>query len=193
MRAHPAGPRHGDVLTPGAVPRMPAGVNALEPGIWPTSAHRASGGSVVIGGCDVRQLAADYSTPLFVIDEADFRGRAADFRDSYARGPAPATVYYAAKAFLATTIARWVEQEGLGLDVATGGELAVALAAGFPPDRIIMHGNNKSLEEIETALRSGVGTLVIDSVPEIDMVSAVAQRLGVTARVLVRVTVGVEA
>ena len=181
------------MLTPGAVPRMPAGVNALEPGIWPTSAHRASGGSVVVGGCDVRQLAADYSTPLFVIDEADFRGRAADFRDSYARGPAPATVYYAAKAFLATTIARWVEQEGLGLDVATGGELAVALAAGFPPDRIIMHGNNKSLEEIETALRSGVGTLVIDSVPEIDMVSAVAQRLGVTARVLVRVTVGVEA
>jgi len=181
-------------MAPGALPSVPAGgVNALDPTIWPASAHRGSDGAVKVGGCDVRALAADYSTPVFVLDEADFRARAAQFRRSYAGGPAPATVYYAAKAFLATTIARWVEQEGLGLDVATGGELAVALAAGFPPERVIMHGNNKSTSEIERAVVAGVGTLVIDSLPEIDLVSAVAQRLGVEVRVLVRVTVGVEA
>ncbi len=194
MRAHPAGPRHGEVITPGAVPSMPTGtLDALAPSVWPTTAHRGPDGALVVGGCDVRRLAADFATPLYVIDEADFRSRAIDFRDSYARGPAPATVYYAAKAFLATTIARWCDEEGLGLDVASGGELAVALAAGFPPERIIMHGNNKSAAEIERALAAGVGTLVIDAIPEIDTVSAVAQRQGVTARVLVRVTVGVEA
>ena len=181
-------------MAPGMLPSVPpGGVNALDPTIWPATAHRGSDGALVVGGCDVRTLAADYSTPVFVLDEADFRARAAQFRRSYSGGPAPATVYYAAKAFLATTIARWVEQEGLGLDVATGGELAVALAAGFPPERVIMHGNNKSSSEIERAVAAGVGTLVIDSLPEIDLVSAVAQRLGVEVRVLVRVTVGVEA
>ncbi|MEK9664669.1 MAG: diaminopimelate decarboxylase, partial [Candidatus Nanopelagicales bacterium] len=104
-----------------------------------------------------------------------------------------ATVYYAAKAFLATRIAEWVEQEGLGLDVASGGELAVALAAGFPPARMILHGNNKSVVEIERALSAGVGLIVIDSLMEIERVAEVAARLGVTANVLVRVTVGVEA
>ena len=194
MRAHPAGPRHGDVLSTAALPPVPSeSLNRLDPLIWPTTASRSADGSLVVGGCDVRRLAADFSTPLYVIDESDFRGRAADFRRSYSVGPAPARVYYAAKAFLATAIARWVEEEGLGLDVATGGELGVALAAGFPPDRIVMHGNNKSVAEIERALGAGVGTLVTDSLDEIDVVSQVARRLGVTARVLVRVTVGVEA
>ena len=194
MRAHPAGPRHGDVVTAAGVPAVPAaGLNVIDPAIWPLTAHRGSEGALVIGGCDVRRLALDFETPLFVLDEADFRSRAAAFRSSYATGTAPATVYYAAKAFLATTIARWVEEEGLGLDVATGGELAVALAASFPTDRIVMHGNNKSLGEIERALGCGVGLLVIDSLAEIDLVADAAERLGVRPRVLVRVTVGVEA
>ena len=106
---------------------------------------RGPDGSLVVGGCDVRDLARVHGTPLFILDEVDFRTRAAAFRTSYAAGDAPATVYYAAKAFLATRIAEWVEQEGLGIDVASGGELAVALAAGFPPARIILHGNNKSV------------------------------------------------
>lgn len=147
----------------------------------------------MVGDCDVRDLAADFGSPLFILDEADFRERAASFRAAYAAGAAPATVYYAAKAFLATTVARWVEEEGLGLDVASGGELAVALAAGFPADRIILHGNNKSLAEIERALEAGVGLIVIDSMTEIGRVAEAAQRLGVIAPVLVRVTVGVEA
>ena len=194
MRAHPAGPRHGDVVTFAGVPSVPAaGVHALDRTIWPATAQRAADGALVLGGCDVRQLASDFATPLFVLDEEDFRARAAAFRRSYASGTAPATVYYAAKAFLATTIARWVDEEGLGLDVATGGELTVALAASFPPERIVMHGNNKSLGEIEQALTSGVGLLVIDALSEIDLVADAAQRLGVRPRVLVRVTVGVEA
>lgn len=194
MRAHPAGPRHGDVVPASGAPPVPAaGLHLLDPVLWPATARRGGDGALVIGGCDARALARDFATPLLVIDEADFRTRAEAFRVSYGAGEAPATVYYAAKAFLATTIARWVDEEGLGLDVATGGELAVALAAGFPPARMIMHGNNKSAAEIERALSSGVGTLVIDSLAEIDRIASVASRLDVIARVLVRVTVGVEA
>ena len=194
MRAHPAGPRHGDVVTAAGAPVVPAvGVNAIDPALWPRTARRDASGALEIGGCDVRQLARDFATPLFVLDEADFRSRAASFRASYAAGSAPATVYYAAKAFLATAVAQWVMQEGLGLDVATGGELAVALAAGFPPERMVMHGNNKSEAEIERALSAGVGLLVIDSLGEVERMAAVAERLGIVPRVLIRVTVGVEA
>lgn len=165
----------------------------MDPAIWPLTSVRGADGSLMIGGWDVRDLARDFKTPLFILDEADFRRRARDFRVSYTQRSVPATVYYAAKAFLATTIARWVEDEGLGLDVSTGGELAVALAAGFPGERLILHGNNKSVEEIEQALAADVGLIVIDSLIEIDRVADAAERLGVTARVLVRVTVGVEA
>ena len=165
----------------------------LDPGVWPRTARRGSDGALIVGDCDVRELAADFGSPLFILDEADFRERAASFRTAYAAGAAPATVYYAAKAFLATTVARWVEEEGLGLDVASGGELAVALAAGFPADRMILHGNNKSLAEIERALEAGVGLIVIDSMTEISRVAEAALRRGVIAPVLVRVTVGVEA
>jgi diaminopimelate decarboxylase len=181
-------------MTPAGLPPLPAGEFAdLDPAVWPRTVLRGPDGAMVIGGCDVRDLARDFGTPLFLLDEADFRTRAAAFRTSYAGGDAPATVYYAAKAFLATRVARWVEEEGLGLDVASGGELAVALAAEFPPERLILHGNNKSLDEIARALRAGVGLIVIDSLVEIDRVAEVAQRLGVVAEVLVRVTVGVEA
>ncbi len=194
MRAHPAGPRHGDVVTHPGLPPQPTGDSAdLAPAVWPRTAMRGPEGSLIIGGCDVRALAQQHGTPLFILDESDFRARAAAFRTSYAAGEAPATVYYAAKAFLATRIAQWVEAEGLGLDVASGGELAVALAAGFPPGRMILHGNNKSVEEIDRALSAGVGLIVIDSLIEIERVAEVAARLGVVADVLVRVTVGVEA
>lgn len=194
MRAHPAGPRHGEVISMPSVPVAPSGdPGALDPAIWPRTARRGSDGALIVGDCDVRDLAADFGSPLFILDEVDFRERAASFRTAYAAGAAPATVYYAAKAFLATTVARWVEEEGLGLDVASGGELAVALAAGFPADRMILHGNNKSLAEIERALDAGVGLIVIDSLTEIGRVAEAAQRRGVIAPVLVRVTVGVEA
>jgi len=145
-----------------------------------------------IGGADVRDLAADHATPLLVLDEEDLRARARRFRDAYARAGAP-LVYYAAKAFLTTTIARWVVDEGLGIDVASGGELAVAVRAGVPGERLLMHGNNKSMAEIEAAVAAGVGRIVADSFDDVVRIADVALRAGVVQPVLVRVTVGVEA
>ena len=128
-----------------------------------------------------------------ILDEADFRSRAAQFRDACAACAAPAQAYYAAKAFLATAVVRWVLEEGLGIDVASGGELAVALAGGAPGARLLMHGNNKSRAEVERALDVGVGRIVVDSLDEIALVESVAEERGDVVGVLVRVTVGVEA
>ncbi|MEP7035416.1 MAG: diaminopimelate decarboxylase, partial [Actinomycetota bacterium] len=141
--------------------------------------------------------ASEFGTPAYVIDEDDFRSRAREFKQAF--GDAfqdlcdGADVYYAGKAFLCTSVARWIREEGLNLDVCSGGELAVAIRAGFPADRIGFHGNNKSVAEIEAALRHGVGRTIVDSFEEIDRVAAAADRLGVVAPVMVRVTVGVEA
>jgi diaminopimelate decarboxylase len=192
MRAHPAGPRHGEVFAPSSAPAAPSGdPGALDALVWPQGAHRSADGALVIGGVDVRDAARDFSTPVFLLDEEDFRGRAAAFRSAYDAGRTD--VYYAAKAFLSTAVARWAVEEGLGIDVATGGELAVALAAGVPGDRLLLHGNNKSREEIRRALGAGVGRIVVDSLAEVDRVAEVARDLGVRPCVLVRVTVGVEA
>ena len=192
MRAHPAGPRHGEVLTSSPAPAAPSGdPGALDALVWPQGAHRNADGALVIGDVDVRDAARDFSTPVFLLDEEDFRGRAAAFRSAYDTGGAD--IFYAAKAFLSTAVARWAVEEGLGIDVATGGELAVALAAGVPGDRLLLHGNNKSREEIRRALEAGVGRIVVDSLAEVDRVAGVARDLGVRPAVLVRVTVGVEA
>jgi diaminopimelate decarboxylase len=123
------------------------------------------------------------------VDEADFRSRAAEFAASFGAG----SVHYAAKAFLCTEVARWVAEEGLSLDVASGGELAVALRADFPPERIAMHGNNKSVAELVAAVESGVGRVVIDSFHEIARLDAIARERDVVVPVMIRVTVGVEA
>jgi diaminopimelate decarboxylase len=135
-------------------------------------------------------LAVQYGTPLFVIDEDDFRGRCRDMAAAFGGG---ANVHYAAKAFLCGEIARWVAQEGLSLDVATGGELAVALHAGFPAERIALHGNNKSVDELTDAVKAGIGYVVIDSITEVDRLDTVAGEAGIVQNVMVRVTVGVEA
>ena len=194
MRAHPAGPRHGDVVAnPGPPPRRAQSGVALDPAVWPTTAERDGSGALVIGGCDLRDLAAEFGTPLFVLDEEDFRSRAAQFRIAYADPSGTANVYYAAKAFLATAVARWAVEEGLGIDVASGGELAVALAGGCDGARLLQHGNNKSRAEIAAALDAGVARIVVDSLPEVDLVAAEAAARGLRADVLVRVTVGVEA
>ncbi|MBU6280248.1 MAG: diaminopimelate decarboxylase [Actinomycetales bacterium] len=159
-------------------------------GVWPAGSVRNVDGALVVGGCDVRELAGQYGTPFMLLDEAEVRRRAREFRQSW--GDA-GQVYYAAKAFLATTMARWVIEEGLGVDVATGGELEVALRAGVPGARLLMHGNNKSMAEIERAISAGVRVIVIDSFDEIVRVADAARRAGVVQQVLVRATVGVEA
>jgi diaminopimelate decarboxylase len=193
VRAHPAGPLHAGIQAPpetaGSRPSDAAGLDELAPAVWPRHAARAGDGALELAGVDVRELAERYGTPLFVIDEDDFRGRAAEFAAAFGAE----SVHYAAKAFLSTEVARWVAAEGLSLDVCSGGELAVALRAGFPVERIALHGNNKSTSELVAAVEAGVGRVVLDSFHEIARLDAVARERGVVAPVLVRLTVGVEA
>ncbi|MEX2291721.1 MAG: diaminopimelate decarboxylase [Mycobacteriales bacterium] len=172
-------------------------VSDLEPAVWPRNATRSDAGVLELGGVDVRDLAAEFGTPAYVLDEDDFRRRCREWRQAFDPGPASgepaADVYYAGKAFLCTAVARWVAEEGLSLDVSTGGELAVALNAGFPTERVLFHGNNKSVAELERAVEVGVGRIVIDSFDELVRIAAVAEGAGVRQRVYVRVTPGVEA
>jgi diaminopimelate decarboxylase len=172
--AHPAGPRHADVLPAGHPPAVPADLNALDPMIWPRSAARVDG-VLTLGGLDVRDLAAQFGTPLFVLDEADFRGRCREFRQAFGDG---AGVFYAAKAFCCRGVLRWVAGEGLGVDVCTGGELEVALAAGVDPAAITLHGSNKLLAELERAVSVGVGHIVADSFEEIARLAYVTEQAG---------------
>ena len=193
MNAHPAGPRHADEIHHAgapAKPQSPDEILLLAPNVWPRNLVRGDNGVVSIAGIPVTDLAAEYGTPLFVIDEDDFRSRCRDIAAAFGGGD---YVHYAAKAFLCSEIARWVNQEGLSLDVATGGELAVALHADFPPERITLHGNNKSVAELTTAVKAGVGHVVVDSLIEIERLDRVAGEAGIVQDVLVRVTPGVEA
>ncbi|MGW4892182.1 diaminopimelate decarboxylase [Kitasatospora sp. NPDC004240] len=188
--AHPAGPRHGDVLPEGHYQAPPADLNALDPKVWSRTVARDAEGVVTVGGLDVKRLAAEFGTPAYLMDEEDFRARARAWRDAFGTD---ADVYYAGKAFLSKAVVRWLHEEGLNVDVCSGGELAVALAAGMPGERIALHGNNKSVPELEQAVKAGVGHVVVDSYEEIERLAAIADRQGVRQRVLIRVTVGVEA
>ncbi|MCW2666610.1 MAG: lysA [Frankiales bacterium] len=173
----------------GAVVTVTEQATDLHPAIWPATARRSAEGVLEVGGLDVRDLAAEFGTPAFLLDEDDFRARCRAWRDAFAG----ATVYYAAKAFLCTAVARWVDEEGLSLDVCTGGELAVALRAGFPAERLLFHGNNKSVAELERAVEVGVGRIVVDSFSELARLAAVADRASARQAVYLRITPGVEA
>jgi diaminopimelate decarboxylase len=193
MRSHEAGALHGQAGDPKhrSSPtwlRTPDDVDALVPHLWAQNVSKVDG-VLTVAGETATELAAEFGTPLYVVDEDDFRARARAFRDAFAG----ADVYYAGKAFLCVATARWVDEEGLNLDVCTGGELAVALRAGFPTARIGLHGNNKSVAELERAVEVGVGRIIVDSFEEVDRLSAVATALGREAAVMVRVTAGVEA
>ncbi len=188
MRAHPAGPLHAGLSAPDGAPLIPADLGDLDPALWPRNAERCDG-VLHLAGVDVRDLAGAHGTPAYVLDEADFRSRCRDFTDAFGG----ADVHYAGKAFLCGSVARWVAEEGLFLDVCSGNELALALAAGFPAGRISLHGNNKSSGELEQALTAGIGRVVVDSAEEIARLGFLAAQLGVTANVMVRATVGVEA
>ena len=193
MNAHPAGPRHAEeVHHPDAPPKPQSSQEllALPPNVWPHSAVRGADGVVSIGGVAVTELAKQYGTPLFVVDEDDFRSRCREMVAAFNGGD---NVHYASKAFLCTEVARWLADEGLSLDICSSGELAVALHANFPPERIAFHGNNKSVEELTAAVEAGIGHVVIDSVTEIERLEKIAGQYGVVQNVLVRVTVGVEA
>ena len=203
MRAHEAGWAHAAVSVRGpAWLREPADPNALVPELWSTTARKVDG-ALEVGGVRLSDLVAEHGSPAYVLDEEDFRARARAFRDGFAG----CDVYYAGKAFLCTTVARWIAEEGLNLDVCTGGELAVAERAGFPMDRVGFHGNNKTIAELERAVELGVGRIIVDSFHEIerlvelvsrrnaDVVSTGSTDVGgsTDVRVMVRVTAGVEA
>ncbi|ASU85316.1 diaminopimelate decarboxylase [Nocardiopsis gilva YIM 90087] len=188
--AHPAGPRHADVLPEEHPPSPPQDLIELDPRVWPATARRVDG-EITIGGIGVSQLAREYGTALFVLDEEDFRTRARDYRDAFAH--TGGDVYYAGKALLTKAVARWVREEGLKLDVCSGGELAVALSADFPAEDIGMHGNNKSEAELARAVEVGVGRIIVDSFDEIDRLDRLAAAHGRVPKVLIRVTTGVEA
>lgn len=201
MPVHEAGALHaagyGEVAIVPAWLRPPADVNELLPDLWAQSVARNRSGAIMVGGVDVRDLAAQFGTPAYLLDQADFRARAVAFRDAFRHAFAGlcdgADVYYAGKAFLCTEVARWIAADGLALDTCSGGELAVAVRGGVPPERIAMHGNNKSDAELDRALSAGIGRIVVDSAGEVDRIADAARRLGVRARVMLRVTVGVEA
>ena len=152
-------------------------------------------GQLTIDGLSARDLATQFGTPAFFIDEEHFRARARAWAKSLDLhfGASAGDVYYAAKAFICTDVARWIKEEGIGIDVCTGGELAVALAGGIDPKKIEVHGNNKSVSEIERAVQIGVKTIVLDSLFEIERVATAAKKHGVRQGVMLRLTPGVEA
>jgi len=164
-------------------------VSAIPRHLLPDTATIDTRGRLSIGGVDLLDLAAEHGTPLFVYDEEHVRARCREAVDAFGAGRA----IYASKAFLCTAMARLVREEGLRLDVATGGELHVALAADFPPDRLVLHGNNKSNDELRMARQAGVGRTVVDSFDELDRLDDLHAEDGIVPSILLRVTPGIEA
>jgi diaminopimelate decarboxylase len=159
--------------------------------IYPhTTVHNAAG-HLEIGGCDVVDLAREFGTPLFIYDEQSLRDQCRAYHAAFGARTDRYEIVYASKAFSCRAMCELVAQEGLSLDVATGGELAAARAAAFPPERICFHGNNKSVAEIESGLDAGIGHFVVDSFEEIGRLEAAAAARGRRQQVLVRVTPGV--
>ncbi|MGC4151734.1 MAG: diaminopimelate decarboxylase [Propionicimonas sp.] len=187
---HVAGSIHADATSPAPVwLTRPEDVNALTPKLWSSGVARGADGIVAVAGLKLTEVAEQVGTPAYVMDEADLRQRARAWRDAFAGW----TVYYAGKSFLCGTIVRWVAEEGLSLDVCSLGELTVALRGGMPPERIGMHGNNKSETELRLGLEAGVGRIIVDSADEISRLERLCAELDTTAQVMVRVTTGVEA
>ncbi len=176
---------------------VPDDVNALPARVWSANASRDSSGELEIAGVTAGALAAEFGTPVFVVDEADVKARARGIRAAFARElervGGSVKVYYAGKAFLCTEVARWVTGEGLNIDVASGGELAVAIAAGVDASRLAFHGNNKSPGELDTAVGLGIGSIVLDSWAEIELVAQTAARQGRVQAVQLRINSGVHA
>ena len=156
--------------------------------LLPDTAEVGDDGWLSIGGCSTAELVAEFGTPLFVYDEAHLRARCREAADAFPDGAA-----YATKAFLCRAMARLAHDEGLRLDVATGGELHVALSAGVPAERLVLHGNNKSADELARALDAGVGRIVVDSDDELDRIEHLVGAGARRPQILLRITPGVEA
>ncbi len=162
--------------------------------VWPKTTARDAAGQLVIGGVPVPRLAAEYGTPLYIYDEATIRAQCAAYREALVRHyPGRSRVVYAGKAYVSVGLLRLLNEEELWLDVVSGGELQFALAAGFPPARIVFHGNNKSEDELRLALAAGIGAVVVDNHYELDLLERVTAEAQRELDVLVRVNPGVDA
>ena len=179
MTTHEAGWAHADgALRSPSWLREPRDINQLSPHLWSATAHKDERGELRVGGLAVADIVAEHNTPAYLLDEEDFRSRARAFRDAFGAWE----VFYAGKAFLCTTVARWVAEEGLSLDVCSEGELTVALNAGFDPARIGYHGNNKTVPELRHAVAVGVGRIILDSFTEIDRLAMITAGHGTSGR-----------
>ncbi|GHE61736.1 diaminopimelate decarboxylase [Streptomyces spiralis] len=166
----------------------PTAANSADLSVWPASATEPPRGDLAVGGVPLAELADRFGTPVYVLDEAEVRDRCRTYRDAFP----DAEVLYAAKAFLCRAMAHWMDEEGLGLDVCSAGELELAVTTGFPPEHIVLHGNAKSPRDLGAALRLGVGRIVIDSPSEIARLAAAVGPHG-HQKVMVRVVPGVSA
>ena len=177
--------------------KEPLDPNALHAGVWPHSAARNSDGELVFGGVSVSSLVQEYGTPLYVMDKDELVDRALRVKEMVesackARGTT-GKVYYATKSFVSGHVVSWLSQKGLGFDVASGGEFAIALAGGADPGTLEFQGNNKSAEELLVAMKAGIGCIVMDAPIEASRIQAIASELGITQSVMVRVNTGVHA
>lgn len=164
--------------------------NDLPAHVWPRNAARQEDGVVTVAGVPLPEIAEEYGTPVFVVDEDDFRSRCRDMAEAYGGAE---NVHYASKAFLSRRIAQWVDEEGLSLDIASENELRLALAADFPAERMTAHGNNKSASFLRACVTSGVGHVVLDSALELELLNTIAGEEGKKQEVFIRVKPGVEA
>ena len=160
--------------------------------LFPATAAVNADDRLTLGGCDVAELAAEYGTPLYVFDEDTLRGMCREFAREFGSRYPDTRVAYASKAFVNPAIARLVAEEGLGLDVVSAGELAVAKAVDFPADKIYFHGNNKTPDELEFALEYGIGQIVADSFHELTLLDEMAGRRGVRQDIMLRLSPGVD-
>jgi diaminopimelate decarboxylase len=181
----------GDAPAPPIAPPDPS----LGPlaGVYPRGSRRPPGGPLEVGGCDVIELAREHGTPAYVYAEDDIRSRAREYVSAFARRTDRFEIVWASKAFPCTAVNALLAEEGLSCDVASGGELYLALKGGFPPERIYVHGNNKSEAELGYALESGVGHVVVDSFDEIERLERLVHDAGIRQRVMLRVTPGIAA
>lgn len=166
--------------------------NIPEAELLPITASLSDDGRLAIGGCDVRGLVEKYGSPLYIYDEATLRGMCRDFVGSFTGEYPRSRVEYSSKAFANPAIAKIIKEEGLDMDVVTGGELAVAMAADFPAERLNFHGNNKGREELVEAVRYGIGCITLDSFAEIELLNEVAAELGVRQKVMLRLSPSID-
>lgn len=160
--------------------------------LFPLTAEVDNQGHLCVGGCDVVDLAREFGTPLYLFDEFTLRSKCREFKDRFSKRYADILVIYASKAFLNRALALILKEEGLGLDVVSGGELSISHSVEFPLDRVYFHGNNKTPEELKLALDWGIGRVVVDNFCELELLSSLTKEKDISQDILLRITPGVD-